>query len=152
MRCVPGLFLLFTLVAATIFATSAEVGRPPAALGETVSVGLPPAGCGVDPRSMPSGSGHGGAADGGGAEIGGGGGGRVGRDEGAESSRAETNRLVWGVFGSPSKPSFVQARSGFSVRPSNSFLPIASDEGMTPRSSMFAYPVPAKEEARSKDT
>jgi hypothetical protein len=27
-----------------------------------------------------------------------------------------------------------------------------SDEGMTPRSSIFAYPVPAKEEARSKDT
>jgi hypothetical protein len=26
------------------------------------------------------------------------------------------------------------------------------DEGMTPRSSIFAYPVPAKEEARSKDT
>jgi hypothetical protein len=28
----------------------------------------------------------------------------------------------------------------------------AIDEGMTPRSSIFAYPVPAKEEARSKDT
>jgi hypothetical protein len=28
----------------------------------------------------------------------------------------------------------------------------ASDEGMTPRSSIFAYPVPAKEKARSKDT
>jgi hypothetical protein len=28
----------------------------------------------------------------------------------------------------------------------------ATDEGMTPRSSIFAYPVPAKEEARSKDT
>jgi hypothetical protein len=27
-----------------------------------------------------------------------------------------------------------------------------SDEGMTPRSSIFAYLVPAKEEARSKDT
>jgi hypothetical protein len=27
-----------------------------------------------------------------------------------------------------------------------------SDEGMTPRSSMFAYLVPAKEEACSKDT
>jgi hypothetical protein len=27
-----------------------------------------------------------------------------------------------------------------------------TDEGMTPRSSIFAYPVPAKEEARSKDT
>jgi hypothetical protein len=27
-----------------------------------------------------------------------------------------------------------------------------SDEGMTPRSLMFAYLVPAKEEARSKDT
>jgi hypothetical protein len=27
-----------------------------------------------------------------------------------------------------------------------------ADEGMTPRSSMFAYLVPAKEEARSKDT
>jgi hypothetical protein len=26
------------------------------------------------------------------------------------------------------------------------------DEGMTPRSSIFAYPVSAKEEARSKDT
>jgi hypothetical protein len=26
------------------------------------------------------------------------------------------------------------------------------DEGMTPRSSIFDYPVPAKEEARSKDT
>jgi hypothetical protein len=26
------------------------------------------------------------------------------------------------------------------------------DEGMTPRTSIFAYPVPAKEEARSKDT
>jgi hypothetical protein len=26
------------------------------------------------------------------------------------------------------------------------------DEGMTPRSSIFAYPVPAKKEARSKDT
>jgi hypothetical protein len=26
------------------------------------------------------------------------------------------------------------------------------DEGMTPRSSIFAYPVPAKEEAHSKDT
>jgi hypothetical protein len=26
------------------------------------------------------------------------------------------------------------------------------DEGMTPRSSIFAYLVPAKEEARSKDT
>jgi hypothetical protein len=28
----------------------------------------------------------------------------------------------------------------------------AGDEGMTPRPSIFAYPVPAKEEARSKDT
>jgi hypothetical protein len=28
----------------------------------------------------------------------------------------------------------------------------ATDEGMTPRSSIFAYLVPAKEEARSKDT
>jgi hypothetical protein len=28
----------------------------------------------------------------------------------------------------------------------------ATDEGMTPRSSIFAYPVPAKEEAHSKDT
>jgi hypothetical protein len=119
MRCVPTLFLLFTLVTATIFATSAEVGRPPAAPGETVSAGLPPAGCGVDPRSMPLGSGRGGAADGGVAEIGGGG--RAGRDEGAESSRAETNRLVRGAFGSPSKPLFVQAGSGFSVRPSNFF-------------------------------
>jgi hypothetical protein len=73
MRCVPALFLLFTLVAATIFAMSAEVGRPPAAPGETVSAGLPPAGCGVDPRSMPSGSGRGGATNGEGAEIGGGG-------------------------------------------------------------------------------
>jgi hypothetical protein len=27
-----------------------------------------------------------------------------------------------------------------------------TDEGMIPRSSIFAYPVPAKEEARSKDT
>jgi hypothetical protein len=26
------------------------------------------------------------------------------------------------------------------------------DEGMTPRSSILVYPVPAKEEARSKDT
>jgi hypothetical protein len=121
MRFVPALFLLFTLVAATIFATSVEVGRPPAALGETVSAGLPPMGCGVDPRSMPSGSGRGGAADGGGAEIGDGGGVRAGRDEGAESSRAETNRLVRGAFGSPSKPSFVQAGSGFLVRPSNFF-------------------------------
>jgi hypothetical protein len=118
MRCVPALFLLFTLVAAIIFATSAEVGRPPAALGETVSAGLPPAGCGVDPRSMPSGSGRGGAAEGRGTEIGGSGDGRAGRDEGAESSRAETNRLVRGAFGSPSKPSFVQVGSGFSVRPS----------------------------------
>jgi hypothetical protein len=113
MRYVPALFLLFTLVAATIFAMSAEVGRPLAAPGEMVSAELPPAGCGVDPRSMPSGSGRGGAADGGGAEIGSGG--RAGRDEGAESSRAETNRLVRGAFGSPSKPSFVQAGSGFSV-------------------------------------
>jgi hypothetical protein len=40
MRCVPALFLLFMLVAATIFAKSVEVGRPPAAPGETVSVGL----------------------------------------------------------------------------------------------------------------
>jgi hypothetical protein len=116
MRCVSALFLLFTLMVATIFATSAEVGRPPAAPGETVSAGLPPAGCGVDPRSMPSGSGHGGAADGGGVEIGDGGGGRAGREEGAKSSSAETNRLVRGAFGSPSKPSFVQAGSGFSVR------------------------------------
>jgi hypothetical protein len=97
-----------------------EVGRPPAAPRETVSAGLPPVGCGVDPRSMPSGSGRGGAADGGGAEIGGGDG-RAGRDEGAESSRAEMNRLVWGAFESSSKPSFVQAGSGFSVRPSNFF-------------------------------
>jgi hypothetical protein len=73
MRCVPALFLLFTLVAATIFAMSTKVRRPPAAPGETVSAGMPPAGCGVDPRSMPSGSGRGGAGDGGGAEIGGGG-------------------------------------------------------------------------------
>jgi hypothetical protein len=29
---------------------------------------------------------------------------------------------------------------------------MAGDEGMTPRSSMFAYLIPAKEEARSKDT
>jgi hypothetical protein len=72
MRCVPALFLLFTLMAATIFAMSAEVRRPPVALGETVSAGLPPAGYGVDPRSMPSGSGRGSATDGGGAEIGGG--------------------------------------------------------------------------------
>jgi hypothetical protein len=28
----------------------------------------------------------------------------------------------------------------------------ATDEGMTPQSSIFAYPVPTKEEARSKDT
>jgi hypothetical protein len=27
-----------------------------------------------------------------------------------------------------------------------------ADEGMTPRSSIFAYPVPSKEEARSNDT
>jgi hypothetical protein len=120
MRCVPALFLLFTLVAATIFATSAEVGRPPTAPGETVSAGLTPAGCWVDPRSMPLGSGRGGAADGGGADIGGGGG-RAGRDESTESSLAETNLLVRGAFGSPSKPSFVQAGSGFSVRPSNFF-------------------------------
>jgi hypothetical protein len=99
---------------------TAEVGRPPAALGDMVSAGLPPAGCGVDSRSMPSGSSRGGAVDGGGVEIGGGGG-RSGRDEGAESSRAETNRLVRGAFGSLSKPSFVQAGSGFSVRPSNCF-------------------------------
>jgi hypothetical protein len=92
-----------------------------------VSAGLPPAGCEVDPRSMPSRSGRGGAADGGGAEIGGGG--RAGRDEGAESSRAETNRLVRGAFGSSSKPSFVQAGSGFSVRPSIFFLPFASFKG-----------------------
>jgi hypothetical protein len=116
MRCVPALFLLFTLVAATIFATSVEVRRPPAAPRETVSAGLQPAGCGVDPRSRPSGSGRGGAADGGGAENGDGG--RAGRDEGAESSHTETYRLVRGAFGSPSKPSFVQAGSGFSVRPS----------------------------------
>jgi hypothetical protein len=80
---------------------------------------------------MPSGFGCGGAVDGGGAEIGGGGGGveisggsgggRAGRDEGAESSRADTNRLVRGAFGSPSKPSFVQVGSGFSVRPLNFF-------------------------------
>jgi hypothetical protein len=29
---------------------------------------------------------------------------------------------------------------------------MALDEGMTPRSSIFAYLVPAKEEARSRDT
>jgi hypothetical protein len=29
---------------------------------------------------------------------------------------------------------------------------MVTDEGMTPRSSIFAYLVPAKEEARSKDT
>jgi hypothetical protein len=74
MRCVPALFLLFTLMATTIFATSSEVGSPSAAPGEMVSARLPPAGYRVDPRSMPSGSGHGGAADGGGAEISGGGG------------------------------------------------------------------------------
>jgi hypothetical protein len=77
MRCVPALFLLFTLMAATIFATSAEVGRPPTAPRETVSAGLPPVGCGVDPRFMPSGFGRGGAADSGDAEIGGSGGGRA---------------------------------------------------------------------------
>jgi hypothetical protein len=32
------------------------------------------------------------------------------------------------------------------------FIETPHDEGMTPRSSIFAYPVPAKEEARSKDT
>jgi hypothetical protein len=63
MRCVPALFLLFTLVDTTIFAASTEVGRPPAAPGETCSAGgLPPAGCGVESRSMPSGSGRGGGA------------------------------------------------------------------------------------------
>jgi hypothetical protein len=67
MRCVPALFLLFMIVAATIFAMSAEVGRPPAAPGEMVSAGLPPAGCRVKSRSMPSGSGRGGAAEAAGA-------------------------------------------------------------------------------------
>jgi hypothetical protein len=75
MRCIPALFLLFMLVAATIFAMSAEVGRPPAAPGETVIAGLPPVGCGVDPRCMPSRFDRCGAADGGGAEIIGSGGG-----------------------------------------------------------------------------
>jgi hypothetical protein len=63
MRCVPTLFLLFTIMAATIFAMSAEVERPPAVPGETVSAGLPPADCGVESRSMPSGSGRGEAAE-----------------------------------------------------------------------------------------
>jgi hypothetical protein len=31
-------------------------------------------------------------------------------------------------------------------------MAIIADEGMTPRSSIFTYPVPAKEEVRSKDT
>jgi hypothetical protein len=120
MRCILALSLLFTLVAATIFAMSAEVGRPLADPGEMVSAGLPPAGCEVDPSSMPLGSGRDDAADGGGAEIGGGGG-RAGRDEGVESSRVETNRLVRGAFGSPSKPMFLHAGSVFSVRPLNIF-------------------------------
>jgi hypothetical protein len=34
----------------------------------------------------------------------------------------------------------------------NNILAKPVDEGMTPRSSIFAYLVPAKEEARSKDT
>jgi hypothetical protein len=97
MRCVPALFLLFTLVAATIFATSAEVGRPPAAPGETCSAGgLPPAGYGVELRSMPSGSRRGGGRGCGGAEIGGGGGGRAGREEGAEGSRAQNGQSSTG--------------------------------------------------------
>jgi hypothetical protein len=91
MRCVPALFLLFTLVATTIFVTSVEVKRLPVAPGETCSAGLPPAGCGVELMSMPSGSSHGGGKGGrgcGGAEIGGGGG-RAGRDEGAKASHAQ---------------------------------------------------------------
>jgi hypothetical protein len=36
--------------------------------------------------------------------------------------------------------------------PAARFGPTVDDEGMTPRSSIFAYLVPAKEEARSKDT
>ena len=62
-RWVPALFLFFTRwMAAMTSATSADVGSPPA-------------GCGVDWRSMPSESGRGGARKGGAAEIGGGDGG-----------------------------------------------------------------------------
>jgi hypothetical protein len=40
----------------------------------------------------------------------------------------------------------------FATHPVASLLLMMSDEGMTPRSSIFAYLVPTKEEARSKDT
>jgi hypothetical protein len=113
MRCVHALFLLFTLVAATIFATSVEVGRPPAALGETVSAGLPPAGCGVESRSMPSGSGHGGAAEAAGARKSAA---AAGEREGTKELKLlahKMDRLVRAAFGSPPKPSFVQAGHRF---------------------------------------
>jgi hypothetical protein len=112
MRCVPALFLLFTLVAATIFAMSAEVGRPPVALGKTVSAGLPPVGCAVELRSMPSGSSHGGAAEAAGVRKSA----AVGEREGTKELKLlarKMDRLVRATFGSPPKPLFVQAGHGF---------------------------------------
>jgi hypothetical protein len=41
---------------------------------------------------------------------------------------------------------------GFDTLISQKYYDTPPDEGMTPRSSIFAYLVPAKEEARSKDT
>jgi hypothetical protein len=112
MRCIPALFLLFTLVAATIFAMSAEVGRPPAAPGETVSAGLPPAGYGVESRSMSSGSGRGGAAEAAGAWKSAAAGEREGTKE-LKLLACKMDRLVRAAFGSPPKPSFVQAGHRF---------------------------------------
>jgi hypothetical protein len=133
MRCIPALFLLFTLVAATIFAMSAEVGRPPAAPGETCSAGgLPPAACGVESRSMSSGSGRGGGGEAAGARksaaVAAAAGEREGRKELKVLAR-KMDRLVWAAFGSRPKPSFLQAGHGFWVRPSIFFLPFPSFEG-----------------------
>jgi hypothetical protein len=133
MRCVPALFLLFTLVAATIFATSAEVGRPPAAPRVTCSAGLPPAGCGVESRSMPSGSGRGRGGGGcGGTEIGGGGGGRVGRDEGAEASRAQNGPSSMGRVRVASKTLVSAGRTRILGSALNFFLPFPSFKGADP--------------------
>jgi hypothetical protein len=78
-----------------------------------VSAGLPPAGCRVESRSMPSGSGRGGVAEVAGARKSAA---AAGEREGTKELKLlarKMDRLVRAAFGSPPKPSFVQAGHRF---------------------------------------
>jgi hypothetical protein len=126
MRCVPALFLLFTLVAATILAMSAEVGRPPTAWEKHVA----PADCRQRAAASNRGPCHRdlGAARGrgcGGAEIGSG---RAGREEGAEGSRAQTGPSSTGRVRVATETLISTGRTRILGSALNFFLPFPSFE------------------------